>query len=311
MNLRSNSSNSTSNGGTPTMLHPNITNNNTASNHNQSRRPIVARSVAPSVQNHAWEPTHQKSSNLPSSMIGNMNGGFLGQCIPGSHQPITVKPVPLPNTTFGFDGHEDGQVSRPWGLCTDKDGNIIIADRRNNRVQVFFADGQFKFKFGSKGTGHGQFDLPAGISSDPQNRIVVVDKDNHRVQVFSSTGMFILKFGSFGKECGQFQYPWDVAVNYKGEILVTDSRNHRIQMFNEDGHFISRFSFDGVNHSRYLKGLTTPRGCCFTPDGDIIVSDFENHRLILIDAGMTKVMSTKGHEGSGEYFKLILIKFIL
>lgn len=60
-------------------------------------------------------------------------------------------------------------------------------------------------------------------------------------------------------------------------------------MFSIDGHFISRFSFDGMNHSRYLKGLTTPRGCAFTPEGNIIISDFENHRLILLDSSMTKV----------------------
>lgn len=84
-------------------------------------------------------------------------------------------------------------------------------------------------------------------------------------------------------------YPWACAINTKSQILVTDSRNHRIQLFSPDGHFISRFSFDGVNHSRYLKGLTTPRGAAFNPQGNIIISDFENHRLILIDASMTKV----------------------
>jgi tripartite motif-containing protein 71 len=137
---------------------------------------------------------------------------------------------------------------------------------------------------------------------------VVVDKDNHRVQVFSSTGTFCTKFGSYGKELGQFMYPWAVAgtliflikcvlflnklfshtVNTKSQILITDSRNHRVQMFSIDGHFIGRFSFDGMNHSRYLKGLTTPRGVAFSPEGNIIISDFENHRLILLDSTMSK-----------------------
>jgi tripartite motif-containing protein 71 len=192
-----------------------------------------------------------------------------------------------------MDGHEDGEVSRPWGVCVNKSNEIIIADRRNNRIQVFFADGTFKFKFGSKGTGNGQFDLPAGVATDSNNRIIVVDKDNHRIQVFSGTGVFILKFGSYGKELSQFLYPWACAVNTKSQILVTDSRNHRIQLFSPDGHFISRFSFDGLNHSRYLKGVTTPRGVAFTPQGNIIISDFENHRLILIDSSMTKVSSTE------------------
>uniref|UniRef100_A0A182FH87 B box-type domain-containing protein n=1 Tax=Anopheles albimanus TaxID=7167 RepID=A0A182FH87_ANOAL len=287
-----------------------------------TRRPIV-RSTTPAQQrigSSTWEPMGKGgaagggnggsgsiggagvslgSSPGSSFGIGPIPGApIMGQCIPGCGNHVSTKPAVGPSLTFGFDGHEDGQVSRPWGITVDKDGHILVADRRNNRVQIFYPDGTFKLKFGSKGTANGQFDLPAGICTDGQGRIIVVDKDNHRVQVFSATGVFLLKFGSYGKECGQFQYPWDVAVNTKGEILVTDSRNHRIQLFSPDGLFISRFSFDGVNHSRYLKGLTTPRGACFTPQGDIIISDFENHRLLLIDATLSKVLAAKGHEGS-------------
>lgn len=225
-----------------------------------------------------------------------------GQCIPGLNTPVIAK-MPhnpqIPRHSFALDGHEDGKVSRPWGLCVDVDGNIIVADRRNNRVQIFTADGNFKLKFGKKGTGPGEFDLPAGITTDPQNRIVVVDKDNHRVQLFTSGGEFVLKFGTYGKESGQFQYPWDVAVNAKGDILVTDSRNHRIQLFTSEGVFVTRFNFDGSNHNRLLKGLTTPRGVCFNPQGDIIVSDFENHRLLLIDSQLTKISASHGCEGAG------------
>uniref|UniRef100_A0A8D8KI75 Protein wech n=1 Tax=Culex pipiens TaxID=7175 RepID=A0A8D8KI75_CULPI len=272
-----------------------------------TRRPIV-RSTTPaqrlnSTSSSSWDqipPSKNALGSPPTSIgIGPIPGmPVLGQCIPGCPTHVSAKPAVGPSTTFGFDGHEDGQVSRPWGIAVDKEGHVLVADRRNNRVQVFYPDGSFKLKFGSKGTANGQFDLPAGICTDAQNRIIVVDKDNHRVQVFSPNGIFLLKFGSYGKDCGQFQYPWDVAVNVKGEILVTDSRNHRIQLFNSEGQFISRFSFDGVNHSRYLKGLTTPRGACFTPQGDVIISDFENHRLLLIDSTLTKVLAAKGHEGS-------------
>uniref|UniRef100_A0A182N807 B box-type domain-containing protein n=1 Tax=Anopheles dirus TaxID=7168 RepID=A0A182N807_9DIPT len=275
-----------------------------------TRRPIV-RSTTPAQRigsASSWDQMGKGGAPLGSSVLGSSPTSFgigpipgapiLGQCIPGCNNHVAAKPAVGPSLTFGFDGHEDGQVSRPWGITVDKDGQILVADRRNNRVQIFYPDGSFKLKFGSKGTANGQFDLPAGICTDGQGRIIVVDKDNHRVQVFSASGLFLLKFGSYGKECGQFQYPWDVAVNTKGEILVTDSRNHRIQLFSPDGLFISRYSFDGVNHSRYLKGLTTPRGACFTPQGDIIISDFENHRLLLIDATLSKVLAAKGHEGS-------------
>lgn len=29
-----------------------------------------------------------------------------------------------------------GEVSRPWGVCVNKNNEVVIADRRNNRIQV-------------------------------------------------------------------------------------------------------------------------------------------------------------------------------
>ncbi|XP_036332468.1 protein wech [Rhagoletis pomonella] len=218
------------------------------------------------------------------------------QAIPGCTEHVKARNSNTPSLSFATEGHEDGQVSRPWGLCVDKMGHVLISDRRNNRVQVFNPDGTLKFKFGRKGVGNGEFDLPAGICVDIDNRIIVVDKDNHRVQIFTSTGIYLLKFGSYGKEYGQFQYPWDVAVNSRRQIVVTDSRNHRIQQFDSEGRFIRQIVFDthGPN-----KGIASPRGVCYTPTGNIIVSDFDNHCLYLIDPDVNEILSAKGHEGSG------------
>ncbi|CAD7013631.1 protein wech [Ceratitis capitata] len=218
------------------------------------------------------------------------------QAIPGCNELVRARHMLTPTISFATEGHDDGQVSRPWGLCVDKFGNVYISDRRNNRVQVFSLEGMLKFKFGRKGVGNGEFDLPAGICVDMDNRIIVVDKDNHRVQIFTANGLFLLKFGSYGKEYGQFQYPWDVAVNSRRQIVVTDSRNHRIQQFDSEGRFIRQVIFD--NHG-LNKGIASPRGVCYTPAGNIIVSDFDNHCLYLVDPDVNEVLSAKGHEGSG------------
>lgn len=208
------------------------------------------------------------------------------QAIPGSTEHVKARNSNALSLSFATEGHDDGQVSRPWGLCVDKMGHVLISDRRNNRVQVFNTDGTLKFKFGRKGVGNGEFDLPAGICVDIDGRIIVVDKDNHRVQIFTSSGVFLLKFGSYGKEYGQFQYPWDVAVNSRRQIVVTDSRNHRIQQFDSEGRFIRQIVFD--NHG-LNKGIASPRGVCYTPTGNIIVSDFDNHCLYLIDPDINEV----------------------
>lgn len=138
---------------------------------------------------------------------------------------------------FAMEGSEDGQVCRPWGVCIDQDGNILVADRSNNRIQIFSKRGEFLRRFGSHGSENGQFDRPAGIAVDRTNRIIVADKDNHRIQIFSYDGRFLLKFGSKGMKIGQFNYPWDIDVNSDCQIVVSDTRNHRIQLFTSEGKF--------------------------------------------------------------------------
>ncbi|EDO29851.1 predicted protein, partial [Nematostella vectensis] len=204
-----------------------------------------------------------------------------------------VGPVLL---SFGSEGESGGQLCRPWGVCCDRNGSIIVADRSNNRIQIFDNYGNFVHKFGSAGSRNGQFDRPAGVTCDHErDRIIVADKDNHRVQVFSLDGTFLLKFGEKGSKNGQFSYPWDVAVNSEGNILVSDTRNHRVQLFTCDGQFLNKYGFEQGIH---WKCFDSPRGVAFAHDGRMIVTDFNNHRLLVI-SGDCKSAQWLGTEGSG------------
>ncbi|XP_044740184.1 E3 ubiquitin-protein ligase TRIM71 isoform X2 [Chrysoperla carnea] len=236
----------------------------------------------------------QLISNLPSS-----SPAPKGRPILGANEHVVVRPPNQKSSTiiFGGEGDQIGKLCRPWGICCDRSGNILIADRSNNRIQVFRPDGTFLFKFGSHGNLPGQLDRPAGICCDAYGRIVVVDKDNHRVQIFMSDGTFILTFGEKGCKNGQFNYPWDVASNSQSQLVVADTRNHRIQLFGPDGTFLSKYGFEGA--SPMWKHFDSPRGVCFSPDGQIIVTDFNNHRLVVIDSGFIQARFL-GSEGTGD-----------
>ncbi|CAD6206571.1 GSCOCG00010052001-RA-CDS [Cotesia congregata] len=73
---------------------------------------------------------------------------------------------------------------RIQGMKVDDVGNIVIADSRNNRIQVLDSEGNLKCKFGSVGKGVGQMDRPAGIALSPEGRIIVVDFGNNRILVY-------------------------------------------------------------------------------------------------------------------------------
>ena len=201
---------------------------------------------------------------------------------------------------FGGEGEEEGKLCRPWGVCYHKDGYILVADRSNNRIQVFNPDGSYHHHFGSPGTCNGQFDRPAGVATDSQGKIIVADKDNHRVQIFTFDGNFVLKFGEKGNKNGQFNYPWDVAVNVDGRILVSDTRNHRVQLFSNDGMFLNKYGFDGA----LWKHFDSPRGVCFNNEGHMVVTDFNNHRLLVIhpDFQAARFLGSEG-SGNGQFLR--------
>eukprot|EP00111_Clytia_hemisphaerica_P020558 TCONS_00060546-protein len=200
----------------------------------------------------------------------------------------------------GSEGEDGGQLCRPWGVCCDRDGNIIVADRSNNRIQVFDSKGIFVHKFGSAGSRNGQFDRPAGVCVDSQNRIIVADKDNHRIQVFKIDGTFVLKFGERGSKNSQFTYPWDCAANRENQILVSDTRNHRVQLFSSEGIFLNKYGFE----NSFWKHFDSPRGVAFNHEGHMVVTDFNNHRLLVIhqDFQTARYLGTEGDK-NGQFLR--------
>ncbi|XP_066547705.1 E3 ubiquitin-protein ligase TRIM71 [Amia ocellicauda] len=231
---------------------------------------------------------------------------ICNQHIEGSPFKVLVKSgrsyggVGLPIASFGGEGDGDGKLCRPWGICVDKEGYVVVADRSNNRVQIFKPCGTFHHKFGTLGSRPGQFDRPAGVACDIQRRIIVADKDNHRIQVFTFEGQFLLKFGEKGTKNGQFNYPWDVAVNAEGKILVSDTRNHRIQLFGPDGVFLNKYGFEGA----LWKHFDSPRGVAFNHEGHLVVTDFNNHRLLVIrpDCQSARFLGSEG-TGNGQFLR--------
>ena len=118
-----------------------------------------------------------------------------------------------------------------------ENGEVVIADAYNHRIQVFSHDGTFIRMWGGplglgwKGSGRGQFNVATGVGVDQQGRIYVADFYNDRIQIFSSKGRWLGTFGTHGTGPGQFNYPTDVAVRPDGTIYVVDFGNNRIQVW--------------------------------------------------------------------------------
>lgn len=197
---------------------------------------------------------------------------------------------------IGGRGSEPGMLTWPRGISANGPDNIIaVADSSNHRVQVFDANGAYKFEFGTYGNGDGEFDCLAGVAINRIGQFIIADRYNHRIQVFDPSGRFLRAFGSQGTADGKFNYPWGITTDSMGFIYVTDKENHRIQVFQSDGTFVGKFGSYGseegqLEHPHYIAVSNTNR---------VIVSDSNNHRIQIFDVN-GKVLSQIGSEGSQE-----------
>ena len=87
-----------------------------------------------------------------------------------------------------------------------------------------------------------------------------------------------------------------VAFDILGNIYAADKANHRVQKFTFDGNFLC---FIGGLHD-----LHCPMGIVVKKNGDVIVTEYENHRLKIFsqeNLGESKTIGTKGL-GPGKFF---------
>ncbi len=104
----------------------------------------------------------------------------------------------------------------PCGVAVDGEGNILVVDRNNHRIQKFTAEGQFLTSVGTGG--NAQFSQSRGITFNATNdKVYVAGNYNDGVQVLNSDLTFSHSFGKEGSGKGQFKNPQDMACDRTGK----------------------------------------------------------------------------------------------
>lgn len=138
---------------------------------------------------------------------------------------------------WGRPGTGPGEFHTPHAVVVDKHGQVYVADRENERIQVFSPDGRFLRQIRSREIGR-----PYGLALLPGGRLVVADggdqpdsgPDRSGVAVVAADGHVLQRFGRFGNYDGQFRMAHDVAVDAHGNIYVVDIAGQRVQKFTDD-----------------------------------------------------------------------------
>jgi hypothetical protein len=129
--------------------------------------------------------------------------------------------------TFGTTGSGNGQFNDPRGLALDEQGNLVVTDRGNNRLQVLSFDGNtFTFMRSIEGG----FNAP-NQAVPYRGWFVVADTGNQAVKVLDPSG--VLKATYTQPDAAMlietdFYSPRGVAVDRWGRIWVADTGNSRV-----------------------------------------------------------------------------------
>ena len=198
--------------------------------------------------------------------------------------------------SFGTYGSGLGQFNGPCGLTLDDEGNVLVADNWNHRIQKFTAEGQFLAAVGAEGRGPLQFYYPTDIAFNTSNkRFYVVDNGNHCIQILSfDLSTSVLSFGEKGSGKGYFNCPYSVACDSTGNVYVADSCNHHIQVFTAEGTFLRMFGSRGEGRGE----LGHPLGVAIDTSDMVYVSESSNHRVSVFTLDGQFVTSF-GHRGNG------------
>ena len=172
---------------------------------------------------------------------------------------------------------DPGQFQYPSGVTVDDEGNILVADRGNDRFQKFTNDGQFLVSVGTTGTGPLQFNKPMDVAFNFHNKkVYVVDNENHRIQVLNSDLTFSnIIGGKRSSKDGDFAYPWSATFDSTGNVYIADSGNNRIQVYTASGKFLRKLGRCGKGKGE----LHWPVSVALDSRGMVLVSESGNHRI--------------------------------
>ena len=180
-------------------------------------------------------------------------------------------------------------------MAVDEDGNILIVEDGNHRIQKFTSRGNLIKAAGKKGNKPLEFDDPMGVAIHPLNKnLYIADRCNHRIQILNPDLKYSSSFGIQGSDNGQFQFPWDVAFDSTGKVYVADGENHRIQVFTAEGRFLMKFGMYGSGNGE----LNYPSSISIDSEDVVYVTENQNCRVSVFTC-KGKFMTSFGTRGSG------------
>jgi uncharacterized protein (TIGR03437 family) len=236
------------------------------------------------------------------------------------------------NSRAGFSGDGglavNAQLNAPEGIAFDPNGNIYIADSRNNRIRqvsplgiiiTFAGDGTISPGGGPGAYGDGgpatsaQLHLPMGVAVDTNFNVYIADTGDNTIREVTADGNIATiagdSFPSYQGDAGlaiaaELHGPEDVAVDSSGNIYIADTQNAYIRKVTTDGNinFIAgdgSIGFTGDGGYATSADLIAPFALAVDSSGNVYFAENGDSRIRRIDAKSLDISTVAGNGTPG------------
>lgn len=208
----------------------------------------------------------------------------------------------------GFEGKGPLEFNTPEDLLLLDNDMIVVADQRNNRLQLLNKDGEFiraipqliasepaKTEKGTKSTVKSPpkiasdaasieaqnqyfadlqrtFRRPTGMAIDHNGRLYVTLMESDIIVIVNiSSGKITGTLGKSGRGQGEFYAPMDIDISQDGRIAVAEARNKRVQILSAEGKCLKELIYQEESKKGRFNAVA-PRGVHWNSANNLVVS---------------------------------------
>ncbi len=203
------------------------------------------------------------------------------------------------NPAGSYGNANEHRLANPYDLKVGPDGNYWISDAGQHRIVVLDKAGhqvrviQKTVNSSVAGDADGQFNYPTGADFDGNGNLWVADRNNSRLQQFAQDGTFKAKFGTNGSTYGDTLSAPRAVYPLADGVLV--AHGNRVIKFDLNG--LPLFTLGKTDNSSGSGNneFNQARGIAVDGGGNILVADYENHRIQKFTASGTFVGAFGGY----------------
>ena len=120
--------------------------------------------------------------------------------------------------SWGGKGTAPGEFDQPHSILVNQQGQILVADRENRRVQLFDLDGRLlkMWKFAG---------LPCGLLLGPDGQVYLATGFSGQILRLNGNGKAVAMMGQPGKGLGEFGEAHYMTISPGGDLYVADTIN--------------------------------------------------------------------------------------